>query len=257
MVLLELMKVTMKTTVFMNNIARWLCAGVISIAVAQNATAGTFSISPLRIQLDRKHTIDVLTVHNDDDATLMIQAQIVAWSQDGNEEHYADSKDLLVTPPIFQLAPKSDQIVRIALRHIEKSDDELHYRLILTEVPQAAPKNFVGLSVALRMSIPVFITPDVAVHPDVVWTAKWLNDGNVQIEAFNQGKAHLQINDFEAQFGTTADVRANPSRYVLPGSRITWNLKPPANVDHQASIDIHGYSDQGEFRAAIGNAEIH
>ena len=247
----------MRTTVFVNNIVRWLCAGVISIAVAQNATAGTYSISPLRIELDRKHTIDVLTVHNDDAVALLIQAQIVAWSQDNNEEHYVDSKDLLVTPPIFKLAPKSDQIVRIALRHAEKADDELHYRLILTEVPQAAPKNFVGLSVALRMSIPVFIAPAVAVHPDVAWTAKWLNDGSVQIEAFNQGKMHLQINDFEAQFGAAGSVRANPSSYVLPGSRISWNLKPPANVDHQASINIHGYSDQGEFRAAVGNAEVH
>ncbi len=241
----------------MKNIVQWLCAGVIGIAVAQNATAGTFSISPLRIELDRKHTVEVLTVHNEEDAPLLIQAQVLAWSQEGNEEHYVDSKDLLVAPPVFQMAPKAEQIVRIALRHIENTDYELHYRLILSEVPPAAPKDFVGLSVALRMSIPIFIAPITAVHSDVLWTVKWQDDGSVQIEAFNQGKAHVQVTDFEVQFGTLGSAHANLSRYVLPGSHITWNLTPPAKADRQTALTIHGYSDQGEFNAAINNAEVH
>src|SRR5690242_13964253 len=110
----------MKATVLTKKWVWWLYAGVISIAVAGNATAGTFSISPLRIELDRKQSIGVLTIHNDEDAPLLIQTQIVAWSQQGNEDiSTVLSRDLLVTPPIIQLAPKSEQIVRIALRHVE------------------------------------------------------------------------------------------------------------------------------------------
>jgi len=247
----------MRTTVLMNNIVRWLFAGVISIAVAYNATAGSFSISPLRVELGRGHNVEVVTIHNEEDAPLLIQAKILAWSQDNNEEQYADSKDLLVTPPVFQMAPKSDQIIRIALRHVDSADQELHYRLLLSEVPPAAPKDFVGLSVALRMSMPIFIAPANKVQPDLVWTSKWQADGSVQIEAFNQGKAHIQVSDFEVSFGASGDAKASVSRYVLPGSRIAWTLKPPANTDHKASLNIHGYSDHGEFRAAVGNAEVH
>lgn len=247
----------MRTTVFKKIVSRWLFAGVMSIAVAGNATAGTFSISPLRIELDRKQSIGVLTIHNDEDVPLLIQTQVVAWSQENNEEKYLDTHDLLVTPPVVQLAPNAEQIVRVAIRHVEILDSELHYRLILSEVPQKNEKNLNGLSVALRMSIPIFIAPAASAHADLNWTAHWLDDGSLQVNASNQGKAHIQISDFDVQFDGTHSVKVNPSRYVLPGSQITWTVKPPANIDHHLPISVHGFSDQGEFRAAVGNADLH
>jgi fimbrial chaperone protein len=246
----------MKTTVLTKTLTRWLLA-MISIAVAGNATAGTFSISPLRIELDAKHNIGVITIHNDEDAPLLIQAQIVAWSQQNNEEVYVPSKDLLVTPPVIQLAAKSEQIVRIAIRHVDRNDSELHYRLILNEVPPEKRENFIGLSVALRMSIPIFISPPSATQADIKWIATWLNDGNVQVEAVNTGTAHLQVTDFELLVGDTDKLHVNPGRYVLPGSRINWIVKPSATVDRNASLSIHGFSDRGEFRVAISNADAH
>jgi fimbrial chaperone protein len=246
----------MKAAVLMNSLVRWLSAGLMGIAVALPATAGTFSISPLRIELDRKQNIGVLTIHNDEDAPLLIQAQIVAWSQQNNEEIYLPSKDLLVTPPVIQLASKSDQIVRVALRHVELKDSELHYRLILNEVPPEKRENFNGLSVALRMSIPIFIKPG-SVSPDMKWTTTWSGDGSMIVEAYNAGTAHLQVTDFELQFGDAEKLRVNPSRYVLPGSRITWTVKPPATINRNAAITIHGFSDQGEFRVATSNADVH
>lgn len=247
----------MITTVLKENLLRWLFAGVISIAVAGSATAGTFSISPLRIELDSKQHIGVLTINNEEDAPLMIQAQIVAWSQENNEEKYLDTHDLLVTPPVIQLAPKAEQIVRVAIRHVAATDSELHYRLILSEVPQPKEKNFTGLSVALRMSIPIFITPAASVHADINWTSHWLDDGSLQIVAHNQGKAHLQITDFEIQFGDAGSVKVNPSRYVLPDSTITWIVKPQTGLDHHLAMTVNGNSDQGKFSAAVGNADLH
>jgi len=246
----------MNATVLTKKLLWWLCAGVISIAVAGNATAGTFSISPLRIELDRKHNIGVLTLHNEEDAPLLIQAQIVDWSQDNNEDiARVVSKDLLVTPTVIQVAPNSDQIVRVALRHVENSESELHYRLILSEVPQPKSEKFTGLSVALRMSIPIFIAPANKVQPDLVWNAKWQTDGSLKIEAFNQGKAHLQVTDFEILFADADKLHVNPARYVLPGSHVSWVVKPVASIDHHAALTIHGFSDQGEFRVAVSNVD--
>ena len=247
----------MMTTVLKQKLLRWLFAGVLGIAVAGSATAGTFSISPLRIELDSKQHIGVLTINNEEDAPLMIQAQVVAWSQENNEEKYLDTHDLLVTPPVIQLVPKAEQIVRVAVRHVDAADSELHYRLILSEVPQPKEKNFTGLSVALRMSIPIFIAPATSAHADINWTSRWLDDGSLQIAAHNQGKAHLQITDFAIQFGGAAgSVNVNPSRYVLPGSTITWIVKP-AGIDHHVAMTVNGNSDQGKFSAAVGNADLH
>jgi fimbrial chaperone protein len=223
-------------------------------AVAGNATAGTFSMSPLRVELDNKHRIGVLTIHNDEDTPLFVQAQMVAWTQEGNDDKTGDTTDLLVTPPVMQLAPNADQIIRVAIRHVDLKDAELQYRLILTEIPPPRKDGQQGLSVALRLSIPVFVTPDNSVHASIHWSAKWIDGEQLKIEAYNDGRAHLQITDFEYSFDGSGKQRVNPSRYVLPGSHISWTVKPDGS-NKSASINIHGFSDQGEFNATVEHVD--
>ncbi len=93
--------------------------------------------------------------------------------------------------------------------------------------------------------------------PILTGRAQWLDDGSLQVNASNKGNAHIQISDFDVQFGDAHSTKVNPSRYVLPGSQITWTVKPPASIDHHLPISVHGFSDQGEFRAAVGNADLH
>jgi len=110
------------------------------------------------------------------------------------------------------------------------------------------------LSVALRLSIPVFITPVKSAHANVHWSAQWIEGDQLKIEAFNDGNAHLQVTDFEIAIGSSQKVRVNPSRYILPGSRISWIVKPTQG-DRSAPVSIHGFSDQGEFNATVDDIE--
>ena len=222
------------------------------LAAAGTAAAGTFSIAPVRIELQGAQRTAVLTVHNDDSAPLLIQMSTLAWTQPGGEENYTATHDLLATPPVFTLPPNGEQIVRVALRREPDGARELDYRLLLAEVPQPVDKNFTGLRVALRLSIPVFVKAGAPASAALAWHAEWQADAKLIVSASNSGQSHLQVSDFTLHFsGTEQTTRGSVSRYVLPGSTVSWKLGAPAGILHDAAITIHGASDQGDFQANV------
>ena len=108
------------------------------VALSPAAPAGTFSISPLRVDLSSSTKTAALTVRNEDATEVVVQADGMAWSQPGGEDTLVATRDLLVSPAVFTLAPGAQQLVRVALRRAPDPARELSYRLIIQEVPQAA-----------------------------------------------------------------------------------------------------------------------
>lgn len=230
-------------------------AWMLMLAAAGPAAAGTFSIAPVRVELAGSERTAVLTVHNDDAAPLIVQVSTLNWTQAGGEEANAPTRELLATPPVFTLPPSGEQIVRVALRREPDATRELDYRLLLAEVPQAPDKNFTGLRVALRLSIPVFVKATNAAAAQLRWSAHWLPDGGLSVSATNEGLTHQQVSDFTLHFsGSDALARGVVSRYVLPGSTVTWKIAPPPGIAHDAAISIRGASDQGDFQADVAFA---
>jgi fimbrial chaperone protein len=221
--------------------------------VSAPAPASTFNISPIRAQLSAAHRTEALTLTNADDAPVVVQVHLVSWSQKDGVEKLEDTRELLATPPVLQIAANTQQIIRVALRRDPDPTQELTYRVIFEEVPQAAPQAFSGLRVALRLSVPIFVAPAQGkASPQVAWQSRWLSNGQLEVAATNSGTGHLQVTDFEAQFpGSLMPLRGVSSKYVLPGSRVSWILTPPADATRQGVIPIRGHSDQGDFSADV------
>src|ERR1700675_1556118 len=228
------------------------------VALAAPATASTFNISPIRAQLAAGHRTEALTIINADDNPVVVQVRVVSWSQKSGTEQLDDTREVLVTPPVLQIPANGQQIVRVALRRDPDPAQELTYRVIFEEVPQAAPKDFVGLRVALRLSVPVFVAPAHGkASPQLAWESRWLPNGQLEVAATNNGSGHMQITDFEEQFhGSLMPLRGVTSKYVLPGSRMSWTLTPPADATRQGAIPIRGHSDQGEFSADVAPSDL-
>jgi fimbrial chaperone protein len=235
-----------------------LVIGAAAAVMAAPASASTFNISPIRAELSGSHRTEALTITNADDSPVVVQIRVVSWSQKSGSEELVDTRELLATPPVLQIAPMGQQIIRVALRREPDPAQELTYRVILEEVPQAAPKDFVGLRVALHLSIPVFVAPAHGkASPEVAWDSRWLPNGQLELAATNNGSGHLQITDFEARFpGSLMPLRGVTSKYVLPGSRMSWTLTPPADATRSGAIPIRGHSDQGDFSADVAPSDL-
>ena len=189
------------------------------------AHAGSFSISPVRLDLSSTARSAALTVRNEEREAL-VQAQVMLWEQIDGEEKLTPTRDLLVSPAVFTLAQEGSQLVRVALRSAPGNiEREQSYRLILQEVPQPANPSFTGLQIALRLSIPVFVAKAGATGPALEWSAASSDNGLV-ITAQNSGDEHARIRGFSVGPAVGADppLVQPVASYILPGQARSWNL---------------------------------
>lgn len=189
--------------------------------------AAGWEIDPIRIELSPQQQTAALTVKNNSDQATSIQIQAVEWAQQGGKDIYKPTKELLVSPPIFSIAPKSEQIIRVALRREADPAKELAYRISLQELPQAT-QNFMGVKVALRVSLPVFVQSAKSLaEPKMAWEVSQLPDNQLKVVLRNTGNAHIQISDF-ALFvpgNDTPVAGESGSSYVLAGQTHEWILQ--------------------------------
>ncbi len=197
------------------------------LCAAGAASAGSFSIDPVRIQLSEAKPSAVMRVETRGDASITAQLQAMSWSQSGNRDQLAISRELLATPQIFRLRPGQVQVVRIALLGTVDATHERAYRLLLDEIPPPPAAEFRGLQMALRISLPVFVQARTPAAASLAATVVE-RDGQRQLQLINRGHAHLQLSNLQlqAQPPTTATTAATPSLYsydktlyVLPGQQ--------------------------------------
>src|SRR5512140_3419810 len=114
----------------MNRIVPFACA-LLALLAAAGARAGSFGVSPTRVDLDRGAKSAIIEVTNDDEAKLSFQAKLFEWRQgaDGKDE-YAESQDLIYFPQIFTIAPKAKRIIRVGIKG-PPGDVEKAYRLFV------------------------------------------------------------------------------------------------------------------------------
>jgi len=238
-------------------VSAWV--GLAALLALSPAHAGTFTISPLRVDFAESTSMAVLTVRNEDTKPVVVQTQGLAWSQEGGQDALTPSRDLLVSPAVFTLPAGGSQLVRVALRRKVDPARELSYRLLLQEVPQSASPDFNGLQIVLRLSVPVFVEPLAPSTPQVAWTATRGADGQLALSARNDGSAHARILGFSVKTADGAStVLDQPGlAYVLPGYTRHWTFDDNNNTRPNAQSTtgpgmagpyrLEGTTDRGSF----------
>ena len=126
------------------------------LTTIQPALAGVFSVTPVRIYMTPKDRAVAVTITNEGDSAVALQADLNVWAQkpDGTDV-LTLTDDLILAPPIIKLAPKAKQVVRLALLKPADASRQLTYRLIMREIPEvSAPQNNIQVPIALALSMP-------------------------------------------------------------------------------------------------------
>ncbi len=209
-----------------------VAAGVLLLAAfffTSGAAALEFNVNPLRVYFDGKVKSATLVVENKSDEVLTVQASANSWVQeDGKDDLIAPSNDLIVSPPIFKIQPKSKQVVRVGNLIRPDLTKEISYRLYLQEVPPPPKPGDTTMAVAVRFSLPVFILPaGVKLQSEVKWKAAPLDAKNFKLTLSNVGNAHIQITSVSASLPDGSVLASLPAMmiYILPGQSRTITLK--------------------------------
>ena len=195
-----------------------------TVLFVEPVSAGIFSVTPVRIYMTANERAAAVTVTNEGDEELVMQADIYDWSQsaDGMDQ-LSLSADMIMSPPVLKIAPKSYQVVRLISLNGRDKTRQHTYRMIIREIPELnSSQANMQLQIAYAFSIPIFVTPPganpkldcflVRVAP-VAAKAVCQNTGSATAHA-----SSLQIsNDIKENL-----ARQDAGRYILPGTQMSF-----------------------------------
>lgn len=233
----------------------WVCLFlVLHCAMACGiAQAGSFSINPVKLTLSAQNSMQIMTVRNDGAEAAVMQLELVAWSQANSQDVYTPTRELLATPPIFTVPAGGSQIIRVGLRRAPEGQRELAYRMFLQEVPPPAKPDTVGLQVALRISVPVFVAPSEPVKPVLYWQAVRLDEHTLKVGVTNTGNGHDHLSAYKIyRTGNAKPILAQKLfSYLLPGETHYWSLTTDTMPNPGESLRILTHTETGEVNANI------
>lgn len=206
----------------------WL---VILLFVAKLAAAANFSVTPVRIYMKPQDRAVAVTIQNDGSTPVVLQADIYSWSQkaDGTDDLVL-TEDLILSPPIIKLGANAKQVVRLARIKPADASRQLTYRMVLREVPEAAPqKENIQVAFALALSMPVFITPAPA-RREMSCEGRKTDAATLQVSCGNKGSAYAQVREVTVRRGDLVLGRVEGGFYILPGARRVIPVKATSSL---------------------------
>lgn len=225
------------------------------------------SISPPGIELKPGQQTAELRVSNDGEQPVSMQASLVRWTQDAEgRDAESDSRDFVLYPKLFQIAPGKDQVLRVGRLPGApgNGETELAYRLTLRELPVDQGTTS-GVGVLLRLRLPVWLLP-VQVRREWAVAAPQMvagGDGGPRLTApiSNRGNGRLRLSEVayqavDASGQTQAELKAS-GWYVLAGASVGFPVDLTPEFCAKASqIRVIAHAQDGQREAAGPAAAI-
>ena len=170
------------------------------LMASATCNAGAFSVTPVRLFFDPRDKAVAITLTNDGDEEVVLQADVYQWTQNLNGlDKTEPTEDLIVSPPSLRLPPRSRQVVRLGLLIPRDRARQMTYRLLVREIPEAVRRKdaTLQLPIALVLNMSVFITPSGASRKiDCGWEKG--EGAKPSLSCMNTGAAYAQVRSAES-----------------------------------------------------------
>lgn len=215
------------------------------------AAGAATQIAPTLIELVPGQVGAVVEFTNGGEAPLAIEAEVVRWSQLGDQDPQEPTDDLLVSPPAATIPPGARQTLRLIRRRAEPAGTEASYRLLVTELPngRTGPR---GILFEVVHSVPVFVVPPAAGPGHLLWRAERAPEGGWMLVAGNDGGRSLRLHAVAATAGRGQALRLQALwrvPYVLPARERRWRILgvPPGT----SALQVSGATQFGAFEQSV------
>jgi fimbrial chaperone protein len=215
------------------------------------AVAGEYSVSPMRISLDRDATSSVVTLNNSGTDRMSFQISVMEWTQDSDgRDRYSPTSEVIFFPKI-RAQPGDSRVVRVGVQAIP-GKTERTFRLFIEPLPATVKEPLppgAQISVNLRFALPIFVKPPARSAAGEIEGAA-VSKGVLKLTLRNTGNEHLRTD--EGVVVTGRDAQGNDlftekidSRYVLAGAAKSLTLAiPKAACARVARVEITAQAEQ-------------
>lgn len=160
-----------------------------------SASAGEFSVNPIRVDLSAAVRSGVVSLKNEDTQKLNFQLQAMTWSQDADgKDVHTETQDLVFFPRILSVEPGEEGVIRVGSKgsalQLEKT-----YRLFIEELPGAVKTpdgSAAQINVLIRFGAPVFVAP-LKPEDGLDIERFMVSKGIMTITARNSGNRHQLV----------------------------------------------------------------
>jgi fimbrial chaperone protein len=200
---------------------RWIAA-IFLLSAAATAFGQALSVAPVNISLEPNQKSAILSLTNRSESDMSIQIRVFAWNQTDNLDQLTETNAVIVSPPLATIAPGSNQVIRLLLRHPAIGREDT-YRILADQIPSAGKAGTV--QIVLRLSIPVFAEPEGKTAPHLQFHLE--SDGQkVFLVGVNDGTRHDALRETELTTSDGRKLKTDPGvlPYILAGVTRRWPI---------------------------------
>ena len=206
--------------------------------------AASLTVSPIRLDVVHPGNNTRVVLRNDGPRPITAQVRVFKWSAMNGQDHFSETRDIVVSPPIASLPPGTDFNVRILRAGGGPVQGEESYRVVIDEIPEANRVRTIGITIAIRYAVPLFILSPDATKPQVSWSVRMVGGRRV-LAASNAGDVHLRLANVSVG---NVKLAKGLLGYVLGKSTRYFVLPRNANPSGAVTAD----TDQGRLNATLG-----
>ncbi len=204
------------------------------------AHAANLQISPVMISLRAGQGATGITMQNLSENPVYGQVRVFLWEQKDGDDVLTPTQEIVPSPPIIQIGPKSSQVIRLVRRSEQLPARELSYRILIDEIPREDGAAGSGVDIRLRYSVPMFVLPaDERGAPALAWSV-FKKDDAWMLRVRNSGTQRAQIGALEMAnpAGKQFVLAQGLFGYVLAGQLREWRLPAPKDADLNGKLSV-------------------
>ena len=206
------------------------------------AGAATLQVSPVTVEIASGQNGAALRLTNPGTTTIYGQVRVYDWDQRDGEDVQTPTTGVVASPPMIQVGPGAEQLIRIVRTAASAGATEQSYRIIIDEIPTEDAARGTGVLIRMRYSVPLFVDNGLTARdaPAIGWTLM-RGQRTWQLRADNSGRQRARINSvwIADSHGKRHNIEAGLLGYALGQRFRVWDTGIPLGVDPGSRPIVH------------------
>lgn len=195
-----------------------------------NVWASILGVEPVNLFMLSPAKMQKFFVTNYDNEAVILQINVYDWEQNNGVDHYVETKNIAVNPPVVTILPHKTAMIRLGLlNNIVQFDKEYSYKIKIREIPLRNEKN-TGVKIITELNLPLFVTNSNKTE-EWNWEIQYVNKKQPILIFNNCGNVHAKFNKLQL-FDEKNHVlwETNMLTYVLANKSKNWTVTLPKDL---------------------------